>query len=233
VLSKQLNLPPDTGHVITEVFPGSPAAQLGLAKDDLVLSIDGTPASNIVSLAELVAATRTPDKEIEVAWSHSGQKSSAKVKLGEGCERKAFTDRYQEKSDLEKQIGKALTLNLGGLTGQAGISASVMIADGEHQISTSSGQGDKKKVKVVRTKDKEILFDGELNESEVDSKVPEEVREKVRNAIKRGSGINVQTLLGGQAEGSQEQQKPEHDVSELLKKLEDSKAPGTEDKAGE
>lgn len=238
VLAKQFNLPEDTGHVIAEVFPGSPAAQLGLAKDDLVLSIDGMPASNIVSLAELVAATRTPGKEIEVAWSHAGQRSTAKVNLGEGCDRKAFTARYQEmpEMDIGKQVSQALSLNLGSLGGggKAGFSASVVVMDGEHSISTSAGEGDKKKIKVTRTKDKEVLFDDEISESEVDTKVPEEIREKVRKAMKTGGlGGNIRLLnmgAGGTAEGGDNSNKPEHDVSDLLKKLEAEKAAGPEDK---
>jgi hypothetical protein len=243
VLSKQFNLPANTGFIVTDVFPDSPATKLGLAKDDLVTSLDGKPVSNIVSLAEVIAATHTPGQEVELTWSRAGQKSTAKVNLGDGCERADFVSRYQKRArrvgglnfgqngSVDEIVKNALgKLGQGGSGSAISAVADMMFTDGEHEISSTSGEGDKKKVKVTRVSDKKVVYEGEISEKELDQ-VPEEVREKVANVVRSGGVkvIEINPSTFGRTPGeSQKADKPEHDVSDLLKKLEGSKGKAPE-----
>lgn len=52
---------PELAALITEVAPGSPAAQAGLKARDLVVSVDGTKLDPEHSLADLIAARKAGD----------------------------------------------------------------------------------------------------------------------------------------------------------------------------
>lgn len=231
VLAKQFNLPEDSGHVITSVKPETPAAKLGLAKDDLVLSIDGKPASNIITLSELIAATRAPGQEVEVAWSHAGQTTTGKIKLGDGIERRDFRTLYQRPERVEKAVdlkgATTRTYSIDLSAGGSGV-ATTKVDNGEFKGTSTPGEGDKKKIEVIRKSDNAVAFKGEISAKELD-KVPAECREFAADLVKSG-GVNgaVHLMPSNGASSTKEQiDKPEHDVSELLNKLK-----AADDKAG-
>lgn len=76
------------GARVTGVTPAGPAAQAGLAKDDVILSVDGTRVRGGDSLAQLIAERKAGDTVTLSVQSPGGEPRDVKVTLG----RKADTD---------------------------------------------------------------------------------------------------------------------------------------------
>ncbi|NLH99455.1 MAG: trypsin-like serine protease [Chthonomonadales bacterium] len=57
-MSAQLELPPGTGVIVTEVKPLSPAADAGLRRSDVILAIDGRPVRGVLHLQQTLARRR-------------------------------------------------------------------------------------------------------------------------------------------------------------------------------
>ncbi len=68
---------PFDGVVIGEVASDSPAEEAGLAVDDIVRSINGTPVENFNDMRILIA--REVEKPVTIVWERAGQEMSATV----------------------------------------------------------------------------------------------------------------------------------------------------------
>jgi hypothetical protein len=80
-LSKQLNLPQDTGLVVRTIIPDSPAAGV-LETYDILTRFEDQLLIESRQLAVLVRARRTGD-EVTVTLVRGGKEQTAKVKLGQ------------------------------------------------------------------------------------------------------------------------------------------------------
>jgi putative serine protease PepD len=68
------------GLLIEQVAAGGPAASAGLQANDVITSIDGTPATSNIQLQE-VTLTKKPGDTVSVGYSRNGQTATATVTL--------------------------------------------------------------------------------------------------------------------------------------------------------
>ena len=70
-----------TGAVVIGVEPGSPGASAGLAKDDVIISINDTPVHNATDLNTVMSPFHPGDK-VKITWTDSaGEKRTETVSL--------------------------------------------------------------------------------------------------------------------------------------------------------
>ena len=77
-LRDELKVEADTGAVITEVAPGSPAEKGGLKKDDVVTAANDKPVRGPEDLREAVQQNGT-DKDLSLAVAREGKTMTVKV----------------------------------------------------------------------------------------------------------------------------------------------------------
>jgi len=81
-LAKAFGLEKDDGALVAAVQPGSPAAEAGLRRGDVIIEYDGKPIGEIPELPRLVAATPI-GKEVAMKILREGQPQTLSVKIGE------------------------------------------------------------------------------------------------------------------------------------------------------
>ena len=81
-IAAALGMDKASGVLITEVTSDTPAAKAGLARGDIVTSVDGKPVVEPRDLTRLIA-TAAPGSEVTLGLLHGGKSSETKVTLGE------------------------------------------------------------------------------------------------------------------------------------------------------
>ena len=79
-IARSLGLTRPGGVLVSDVYPGSPAAQAGIVKGDIVLSIDGFDVEDAQGLRYRIA-THRPDTNVAVRFSRAGKPLQANVRL--------------------------------------------------------------------------------------------------------------------------------------------------------
>ena len=77
----QLDFAAKAGAVVADVVPGSPAAEAGLQRNDVITRIGGTDIATNVDVQKAVRAKKPGDK-IEIVWMRGDQESRAEATLG-------------------------------------------------------------------------------------------------------------------------------------------------------
>lgn len=80
-LTQTLKLSESKGALVSEVFPGSPAAKAGLQRGDVIVTFDGKQISSAHDLATLVAATAV-DKNVSLLILRDGSKQTVPLTVG-------------------------------------------------------------------------------------------------------------------------------------------------------
>jgi S1-C subfamily serine protease len=81
-IARLYGLPVDTGAVIAEVRPGSPADEAGLTQGDIIISFDGVPIRTMAELAGHVQQ-RQPGDRVILTVVRAGERSDIEVQLAE------------------------------------------------------------------------------------------------------------------------------------------------------
>ncbi|HEX7842851.1 MAG TPA: DegQ family serine endoprotease [Kofleriaceae bacterium] len=81
-LARSLKLEPGHGVLVSDVTPGSPAAKAGIARGDVIVSVDGAPATTPAQLRNLIALAGK-GKRVRLAVEHGGTLRRVDVALGE------------------------------------------------------------------------------------------------------------------------------------------------------
>ncbi|GCE30992.1 hypothetical protein KDA_64760 [Dictyobacter alpinus] len=81
-IASQAQLPIDTGALIVNVVPGSPAAQAGLRRGDIIVQADNQPVTDSSSLQDVLINKR-PGDIITLQIYRGSQQGTARVRLGE------------------------------------------------------------------------------------------------------------------------------------------------------
>ena len=81
-LAESLNINGTTDILVSGVYRNGPADLAGLQPGDLIISIDGEPATNGLSSMKQVARTK-PNKEITVELLRGGKQLTTRVRVGE------------------------------------------------------------------------------------------------------------------------------------------------------
>lgn len=77
----QQSYSPETGAIVVEVVPDSPAAVAGLEKDDVIVRIGDQPIETNANVQSAVRAHR-PSERVEIEWAHGEERRRATVTLG-------------------------------------------------------------------------------------------------------------------------------------------------------
>ena len=102
------------GFLVTGVFKGTPADELGIQEGDIVTGIDGHTLQPTTSLVRLIAGMRGVDSEVAVDWARAGEKMSGKVKLSGTLTDEAFDERYPAATAKKPA---AIGAQIGGIAG--------------------------------------------------------------------------------------------------------------------
>jgi serine protease Do len=81
-LAEGLKLPRARGALIANVSPGSPAAEAGIEKGDVILKFDGQEIGEMRRLPRIVADTPI-DKKVDVVLWRGGKEQTLQVRVGE------------------------------------------------------------------------------------------------------------------------------------------------------
>ena len=81
-MAKALGREDETGVMVTEVGPGTPAAKAGLKSGDLIVGYNGNPADSMPKL-RLDISNTAPGAEVDFAIIRSGKERNVKVTLGD------------------------------------------------------------------------------------------------------------------------------------------------------
>jgi serine protease Do len=81
-LQQLYNLPRDSGLLIAEVAPNSPASDAGLQQGDIIVSVDGEEITDSANLASLIR-DKKPGDQVELVIDRDGQEQTVTVTLEE------------------------------------------------------------------------------------------------------------------------------------------------------
>jgi len=81
-LKQRLHVQIDTGTVVTEVVPNSPAAKAGLKPDDVITAVNDKAVRDPAQLRELIQETG-PNQDVTIKVARGDQNLSLQAKLGE------------------------------------------------------------------------------------------------------------------------------------------------------
>ena len=102
------------GAIISQVTPGSPAAQAGLKSGDVIRSLDGQPIMNGSAL-QVAVSEDSPGKTISLGILRDGSPQTVSVKVGEYHAKTEMADADGDPSAPNAKPGK-LGLSVGDLT---------------------------------------------------------------------------------------------------------------------
>jgi serine protease Do len=128
VLSEHLALKPGEGVLIHSLVPGGPAAQAGLAVNDVITKIAGKPVGSPSEVSQQIASRRPGDK-VPVELIHKGRSTQLDVVLAERPANLAEANEprvidpqmlHGLPDELAERIRNAVAGNLGGLDFQLG-----------------------------------------------------------------------------------------------------------------
>jgi serine protease Do len=92
-LADSFNLPDDSGALIANVVPGSPADTAGLKRGDVVLRFHDVPIEHSSDLPKMTAES-LPGTTHTLTVNRDGKEMTLTVVLGEFPERRAFTSSF-------------------------------------------------------------------------------------------------------------------------------------------
>jgi S1-C subfamily serine protease len=81
-IAAQLNTPAEHGAVVLNVEPGSPAAQAGLARGDIITEVDGEAVEGESDLTRLVDEHKPGDR-VTLTLLRQGAEQEVQVTLGQ------------------------------------------------------------------------------------------------------------------------------------------------------
>ena len=192
----QLPLAEGVGLIVRSVVSNSPAAQAGLAMNDVLVKLDDQILVNPEQLRALIVMKK-PDDTVRVTYLRRGHEESVQVKLGshEGG------DAGERKWKLSDLFGKEGTIDLKNLWSPTQIETKAVVIDKDGNVISSATTGD---VSAAAAKVAKALRD-----AGVDAKAIEQtVREQVERALKEAADA----VQKGAADGA----KPNDEVSKQI-----------------
>ncbi len=123
-IAKIFNLKQNTGALIGDVEPGSPADRAGLKRGDVVIAADGQAVTDSAAF-RLKTAMTAPGKTVELTIVRSGAEQRIPVVLGEMPSREEATKQGQDGSTTEPGTalkGMSVATLTPEIAGQLGIS---------------------------------------------------------------------------------------------------------------
>jgi membrane-associated protease RseP (regulator of RpoE activity) len=79
-LRAHLGLPEDAGVIVTEIMEKGPAANAGIAKNDIIVNANGRNVANLEQLRDIVAATSNNAHGLRLQVIHQGKRGDVFIK---------------------------------------------------------------------------------------------------------------------------------------------------------
>lgn len=114
MVAEHLGIGADSGVIVRTVCPDSPAVEAGLAENDIILSINGTPVADPGLFSETIRAHNVGDK-LEIELIRKGKPNKAQVTL---TERPAELSAHLEAEPFLEGLPRAQADRLRGLMEQ-------------------------------------------------------------------------------------------------------------------
>ena len=114
IVAEHLGIGTDSGVIVRTVCPDSPAVEAGLAVNDIILSINGTPVADPDGFSEKIRAHKAGDK-LEIDLIRKGKPDKAQVML---TERPEELSEYLEAEPFLEGLPRAQADRLRGLMEQ-------------------------------------------------------------------------------------------------------------------
>jgi serine protease Do len=102
-LAKSFNLKDESGALVGDVTPGSPADKVGIKPGDIIIEFDGKPIKEMNELPRLVAAVPV-GKTVEVKVLRDGKPQTFKVQVQELDEKQMAAAPSQNKESLGMSV---------------------------------------------------------------------------------------------------------------------------------
>ena len=188
----------DSGAMVGEVTPGSPAENAGLRPRDIVLSVDGKPVAGPAGLVDLIGGAK-PGDEVSLKILRKGREMTIKVALAERPARPA-------RGGFGRGPRAPVLPNIQSFSpGPGGGSFSSSFSSSARSMNMSNERGsfsfsEKDGEKTFTAKDPggKVLFDGPVNTDEEKKKVPEEIRDILEQLESgQGGGFRINIQPGG------------------------------------
>ncbi|MFT4548869.1 MAG: membrane-associated protease RseP (regulator of RpoE activity) [Pseudoalteromonas tetraodonis] len=238
------------GFLVTGVFQGTPAAELGISEGDVVTKLDGSKLQPTTSLARLVAGVREADSEVSVDWTRGDERMTGKATLGSTLSEEAFEQRYpnaalpkssksksrifgnvDELDGIEDLAGlgidvKELQIQLQDALGGAGLGGLVSGASSSFSVMkmSSSPTGSRVTVSGSGKGKSHVKIETKGGEVIFDEKISEEELDRVpeaeRATVKGLMGNGISVDIRGFTGGDDD---VEESAADLLKKVEEEK----------
>ncbi len=106
-IRESLDIPGDSGVIISDVAPGSPAESAGIQRGDAILQVNEEKIKTVNDLPRIIANT-SPGTVVSLNIVRSGKRKNVKVKLGEFPEEQ-FANPGLEGRKVEAVLGMAVT----------------------------------------------------------------------------------------------------------------------------
>jgi hypothetical protein len=162
-------LPDGVGLIVQQVAPGTPAAQAGLQRMDIIHKLDEQILVNNPQFRVLMRSFK-PGDTIQLSLFRQSKPLTVNVQLGE-TEAPAV-----DSSGGIFQWALAPARRMDSIPGSAGFSANY--ADGEHVLALQTN--DKGRHLLAKNQQGVVLFDGTINNDEERKKLPEVLQEKLK-----------------------------------------------------
>jgi membrane-associated protease RseP (regulator of RpoE activity) len=80
-LREHLDIPENSGVVVTQVVENGPAAEAGIRRNDIITAVNDRPVGSLDALRESVEASANPGKELRLSVISKGVKRVAVIRL--------------------------------------------------------------------------------------------------------------------------------------------------------
>jgi S1-C subfamily serine protease len=97
-VAEEQDLPVDSGAIVAEVVPDTPAEDAGFEQGDIIVKIDGQETAGSNDVAEAVAGSQ-PGETVEVELYRDGELQTIEVELGERPDQLSETQPQPEEDD--------------------------------------------------------------------------------------------------------------------------------------
>jgi serine protease Do/serine protease DegQ len=102
-LAQALDVHADSGVIVTQVVPDSPADKAGIKQGDLITAVDGNPVNNFFDLQNAIGLRR-PGTQVTISLTRNGHEKEVKAKLGKASQASSGAGGHQNGGALAKGL---------------------------------------------------------------------------------------------------------------------------------
>jgi membrane-associated protease RseP (regulator of RpoE activity) len=183
-LAAQLPLDPGTGLAVVSVTPKSPAAAVGLERNDVLVKLDDQPLTSPRQLQKLITAHKVGDT-VRVVYFRKGQRAEIEAKLGEHPGGEAAAAGVFNLGSMGGNPGNPLVIHRRAvLVDKDGKVHELTQPDSEHEVAIKRLADDLTQARRNALAAAQQLYKAGNAATELDKKQAEETRDQVNKALR-------------------------------------------------